>query len=175
MQCNTRSSLLVVTMVVAVGSLVMLDQWLSRPAAAQQPASIASEQFAETEPGDRAEEPPGEEEREHEEAEQRELQLHRTQLELERAELEANFGRLELITRIANIANEHLTAVAYAVVQIDEFVEEEELVPFLEELLEKSQETPVKRIIHIKLAELYRHMDRPEDAKDQLRALVMEK
>lgn len=111
-------------------------------------------------------------EEEHE-AEFEELEEHEFHLELERKELEVSFGRLEIVSRVAELAEEKNSAATYAIMHVHEYVEQGEAQAFLEDLLDKCEDKQVKRLLHIKLAEIHAHEDRPEEAKRHLRELIL--
>ena len=72
-------------------------------------------------------------------AEEEEMHRHRAHLEMERAELETSFGRLEMVGRIAQISETEVSAAAFAVMHIEQFMEVPDAVEFLQEMLEQSK------------------------------------
>ena len=118
----------------------------------------------------------GGEEDEDEEAreqEQRELEMRRLHLELERAELETGLGRLEMAARMAQIARDETASAAYAVIQVQEYMELPTCIGYLKELLGEVTDPAVRRVIQMRLAELHGHMDQPDEARSQLRKLIL--
>ncbi len=113
----------------------------------------------------------GEEEPNLEEKE-RELHIHRMHLELERAELEASFGRLEMVGRTAQIAENEVTAAAYAVMHVTDLAEPDQAVELLSNALQKTDNQATQRVIRIKLAEIYAHTERPDEALGQFKSLI---
>lgn len=86
----------------------------------------------------------------------------------------SNFARLELVGRVAEIADDELLSAAYGITRVMEFVEgEEQIAEFLTHALEATQHPGVRRLICMKLAEVYTEMDQPEAARNQLRALIV--
>ncbi len=94
-------------------------------------------------------------------------------------EVELYAGLLELITRMSEVSSSAEMSAVAAVMNVEEFVEDEEqMVSFLTGLLpELSADNPTHltaaRAIRIKLAEVYGGMDRPEEARAQLRLLIL--
>jgi hypothetical protein len=110
------------------------------------------------------------------EDEEFELEMHRQHLEVEMAEMEANFGRLELVGRIAEVAEDELLSAAYGITHVTEFVDGgEETVDFLKGILGDTENASVKRLIRMKLAEVHLQMDQFDEAAEQLRALIINK
>ena len=120
---------------------------------------------------------PEQPEAEAEEAEEAELlvrEMHHLNMEMEMAESQAAFNRLEMVGRVAEIAKDEVTSAAFAIIHIQEFFEEnpEGAIGFLEDTLKQTDNAPVKRLIHIKLAELYSATEKPDKAQEQLRILI---
>ncbi len=103
----------------------------------------------------------------------RELEFHRRELEIERLHLELQAARLEAAVRLAHIAHEKSTSDAYALAQALEGLEEEGAVEFLMELREQAQAAETRRLIGHHLATVYRHLDRPDEARRVLRDLIL--
>jgi len=102
-----------------------------------------------------------------------EIERHHRHLEIEMVEMERNFGRLEMVGKIAEIANEELLAAAFAIMHVTEFMEPEAAIDFLTNALGEARNPGIHRMIRIKLAEIYAHTDQPEMAQEQLRALII--
>ena len=102
-----------------------------------------------------------------------ELEEHRFELGVERAELEAQFGRLEMIRHMADIARDPLATSAYAIMHLEEFMEPERGIDFLMDLQQRTDEEAIQRLIRIKLAELHAVEGNEEAAIDQLRRLIL--
>ena len=109
-----------------------------------------------------------------EELSEHELEDHHRHFEMEMVEMETNFARLEMVGKISKIASEELLSAAFAITHVTEFMEEEDVIAFLNDALEGARDEGVRRLIRIKLAEAYAHADQPEKAKQQLRALIVE-
>ena len=105
-----------------------------------------------------------------------ELERHQRELELEleRAEMELMYGRFEMMNRLAEVADSSLRSAAFAVLHVPEtFGEPEPAITFLEEMAEEAEKPAVKRLVRIKLAQLYRETDQAEQAQEQLRRLML--
>ncbi|MEM9186543.1 MAG: hypothetical protein AAGB00_08625 [Planctomycetota bacterium] len=110
----------------------------------------------------------GEEWEEHEEHLEREMMY----LELKRAELQAFFGEMELVQQVKAVAADADSAAILAIVSTTEELEEEEQLAFLRQMMSVSKSDTVKRLIQLKLAEVYGHMDRGDEALDMIRSVV---
>jgi hypothetical protein len=110
-------------------------------------------------------------EKHHSHMERRERNLH-----LERSESATHLVRLELATRFAQVATDEATTAAFAMMHFDDlFVEQEDGIEFLNEILEQTGNDTVRRIIRVKLAELYREADQRAQARRQLKKLLTNK
>ncbi len=103
----------------------------------------------------------------------REMEQRRHELELERAELEASFGRLEMVGRIAEIAQSDQSAAAFAVMHVERFMELPQAVDFLHQMLDQTENEAVRRMIRIRLIELNASLDQGDDVREQLKALIL--
>jgi hypothetical protein len=108
-----------------------------------------------------------------EEEELREMARHRAHLELERAQLEASFGRLEMVGRIAQIADSEEAAAAFAVLHVEQYMELPVAIEFLEDMFEESENETVRRMIRIRLVELSAAAERPDRVREQLLRLIL--
>jgi hypothetical protein len=107
--------------------------------------------------------------------ERRELERHRFHMEIERLELELQAMRLEIARRRTEIASSEMATAAYALSRLQETMEPEQAISYLEELAKESKDPGIQRLIRMQLAHLYRHFDRPEEARKQLRRLILNK
>lgn len=107
-------------------------------------------------------------------AELAELEHARMHLELDRAELESGLGHLDLVSRLAEIADQPATAAAYAVLKVDEFMEPDEAIDFLRSIESRAGSPSTRRLIRMKLSELYRATDDSQSAREQLRQLILQ-
>ncbi len=119
------------------------------------------------------------EERGEEEEEQRirarELELHRMELEVERLHQELEAARQESAIRLLEVAKDPLASASYAVSQLLDELEPEEAIETLVDLREKTENANVRRIISHHLVRVYRHADRPDEARRELRSLIPQK
>ena len=99
------------------------------------------------------------------------------EVEMARNELEHNIGRLEVVTRLAEIAKDDTAMASYALMHFEEFAgEDERAIEVLEELIESdSVSQPVKNLLKMKLAEVYMWHDREEDSLNVFKSLILKK
>ena len=118
----------------------------------------------------------GDDEDEHEEGDEEE-EFEFEEMELERMEIESNIGRLETINRLAEIAKDDTAMASYAIMHLEEYVEDEdEAIDMLEELIESDKVAkPVKNLLKMKLAEVYSWQDRNESALKIFKSMLMSK
>ena len=96
------------------------------------------------------------------------------EVEFERMHVEANIGRIEMVNRLAEIAKDKTAMASYAIMQMEEVVEEEQLVQTLQELIESDQVAPaIKNLLRMKLAEAYNWQDQPDEALKQFKLMIM--
>ena len=103
----------------------------------------------------------------------REMEFHRLELEIERLRQELNAVQQESAIRLATIAENELTSASYAITQAIDHLGEEEVIDFLTELKQTNDDETIERIILHHLATLNAHMDRPDEARSALRALIL--
>ena len=115
----------------------------------------------------------GEEEQEELEERARHIRWRQMELSLERAQLEARSGRLQADSQMANIAQSSTTAATYAVLHLHEYVEHAGAADVLAGIIKDVEDAVIRRVIRMQLAELYREMDRPDDAAMQLKRLIV--
>ena len=145
----------------------MAGQWSGAPATADDRESFA-EFVDEDADGGEFEDEDFESEEEFEE-----MERHQFHLELEMAELEATSSRLDLVGRLSEVADDELLSAAFAVRKVAEIMEPGEAVDFLNDTLDAAKNASVRRLIRIKLAELYAHTEQRDQATKQLRALIV--
>ncbi len=93
--------------------------------------------------------------------------------ENERGEIETTLGRLEVIRQLAEIAENETATAAYALMQMEEIVDdEEEAIEVLNHLLDTDPAKPIKNLIRMKLAELHIWSDQTEEATEVLAELI---
>lgn len=93
--------------------------------------------------------------------------------ENEHGEIETTLGRLEVIRQLAEIAENETATAAYALMQMEEIVDdEEEAIEVLNHLLDTDPAKPIKNLIRMKLAELHIWSDQTEEATEVLAELI---
>ena len=168
MPFNYRTILLPVVIVIVLGISLTAFTWQAHEARAQQRENITVALR------DEDDERRGEE---YSEDEERELERHHRHLEIERAELETGMGRLEMVERVAELAENKVAAAAFALMHVEEFFGEDEEggIKFLQSMLKEADDQAVRRIIRVKLAEIYAGADQRKKAEQQIRALILGK
>lgn len=91
-------------------------------------------------------------------------------------EFEVNMARLEIIGRLAEVAENPTMTAGYALMQLEQFVEdEEEAVDVLIELIESDRVSPpVRNLLKMKLVEVLGWADEREEAIEVLMSMVVE-
>ncbi|MGY8747199.1 MAG: hypothetical protein ACKVHR_03940 [Pirellulales bacterium] len=93
--------------------------------------------------------------------------------ENEHGEIEATLGQLEVIRQLAEIAENDTATAAYAMMQMEEVIDdEEEAIEVLNHLLDSNTTKSVKNLIKMKLAEIYLWSDQREEATELLMSLI---
>jgi hypothetical protein len=189
MQHKKHVAIVAVSALLLIALVIGVSHWLAEPAVAEPerdgPAvredgekSAAFDDLAfnevedEGEEEDEGDDEEGDDDRDVEEVAE-ELELHRRHLDVEMGELETQFGRLELVGRLAEIAHEEIRAAAFAIAHVQEFMDEEEAIEFLNEALADTKNAGVRRMIRIKLAELHAHAEQRDEALEHVRALIV--
>lgn len=95
--------------------------------------------------------------------------------EFERMVLESNIAHLEVINRMAEIAQDDLATASYAIMQMEElFEDEQEAIGFLKEMLDSDRVSrPVKNLLKMKLAEIYSWSDQRDAALSVFKSMLM--
>ncbi len=89
--------------------------------------------------------------------------------EFDEDDLSCELGaRIERVQEIAEIVDSKLTLVAFALELLAEEMEPGDIVQSLERLLESVDEPAVRRVIGLRLAQLYAELDQPEKMQRQL-------
>ena len=97
-------------------------------------------------------------------------------------EIEADILELELIAAhcehsamLSEMCEDHARTSSWVISEILEYLDEEEAATFLEQTLSKVEEPSIRRLIRLKLAELYSELDQTEQVKEQLRQLILDR
>ena len=114
----------------------------------------------------------GEEDEDHEDDDDFEDEMHH--LEMEQIELESNLGQIEVIKRVAEIAKDDVATAGYALMMLEELMEdEEEGIGMLKEMIASSEVSkPVKNLLRMKLVEVYSSSDQSAEAIGVLKSLI---
>ena len=114
----------------------------------------------------------GEEDEDHEDDDDFEDEMHH--LEMEQIELESNLGQIEVIKRVAEIAKDDVATAGYALMMLEELMEdEEEGIGMLKEMIASSDVSkPVKNLLRMKLVEVYSSSDQSDEAIKVLKSLI---
>ena len=91
-------------------------------------------------------------------------------------EFEVNMARLEIIGRLAEVAENPTMTASYALMQLEQFIEDEdEAIDFLTELIESDRVSPpVRNLLKMKLVEVLGWADEREEAIEVLISMVVE-
>ena len=97
------------------------------------------------------------------------------ELEFQRMELELGLVHIEKIKRLAEIAESDVGTASYAIIQLEESLEDEEdAEQLLKEMIASPKcSKPVKNLLKMKLAELYSWSDRPELAREVYKSMIL--
>jgi len=79
---------------------------------------------------------------------------------------------LDLMGRMAEIAEHPEASAVVAIMSLEDYMEMEEAADFLQEVLPDVTNPTVRRAIRFKLIEVYGHLDNQDGVRDQLRALI---
>jgi len=96
------------------------------------------------------------------------------ELELHQMEIETNIARLEMITRLAEIAKDDVAMASYAIMHMEESMESEEAgILMLKKLIASDEVShPVKNLLKMKLAELYSWSNQEDAAIDMFKSMM---
>ena len=91
-------------------------------------------------------------------------------------EFEENMARLEIISRLAEVAENKTKTAGYALMQLEQFVDDEgEAIDILNELIDSDKVSPaVKNLLKMKLVEILEWDDRREEAVEVLMSMIVE-
>ena len=93
--------------------------------------------------------------------------------EEEHEEVESTLGRLEVIRQLAEIAENETATAAYALMRMEELMEEEnEAIEILNHLLDSNPAKPIKNLIRMKLTEIHLSSGQNEEATKVLVDLI---
>jgi hypothetical protein len=113
------------------------------------------------------------EEDEDEEFDEERLERFEREMQVVRAEAENRMTRLKMVNQVAEIASNEVSTAAFALMHFEElFDEPEDGIKFLNDTLQYTKNDAIRRLLHIKLAELYTEADQPDQARSQLRELL---
>ncbi len=96
---------------------------------------------------------------------------------MERRQIELSLGRLEVVNRLSEIAADEVQTAAYAIMHLQEFVEdEEEVIEMLEEVIASDGvDLRVRDLAKMKLVEVYAYADQFEMSKKTLKSMILNK
>jgi len=95
--------------------------------------------------------------------------------ELEAAEVESEAMQMEMMGELFEVVEDSRKTAFFAVMTVDDLMEEEQAVEFLNQCLQKVENPVVQRAIRMKLVELQTNIDNPDAARGHLKALILEK
>ena len=91
-------------------------------------------------------------------------------------EFEENMARLEIISRLAEVAENKTKTAGYALMQLEQFVDDAgEAIDILNELIDSDKVSPaVKNLLKMKLVEILEWDDRHEERLEVLMSMIVE-
>ena len=104
-----------------------------------------------------------------------ELEEAMIELEMERFETEADMMEMEMLHQVYEITEDIGRTSFFAIMLIDETMEEEQAVELLQECLKVSNSDKAKRAIRLKLVELNAEMDNQKAVRQHMKALILGK
>ncbi len=169
--------LTILTCLVLSAMLILTNHLWDTQVATADGISPTSLQEGRFNPIQEEEEAEHEEEDEHEEDEHEEddyeEEEHEFDREHEHGEIEGTLGQLEVIRQLADIAENDTATAAYALMQMEELLgEEDEAIEALNLLLKSNPAKPIKNLIRMKLAEIHLWSDQTEEATEVLMDLI---
>ncbi|MGI9497361.1 MAG: hypothetical protein ACR2NK_14990 [Mariniblastus sp.] len=169
--------LTILTCLVLSAMLILTNHLWDTQVATADGISPSSLQEGRFNPIQEEEEAEHEEEDEHEEDEHEEddyeEEEHEFDREHEHGEIEGTLGQLEVIRQLADIAENDTATAAYALMQMEELLgEEDEAIEALNLLLKSNPAKPIKNLIRMKLAEIHLWSDQTEEATEVLMDLI---
>lgn len=169
--------LTILTCLVLSAMLILTNHLWDTQVATADGISPTSLQEGRFNPIQEEEEAEHEEEEEHEEDDYEEddyeEEEHEFDREHEHGEIEGTLGQLEVIRQLADIAENDTATAAYALMQMEELLgEEDEAIEALNLLLKSNPAKPIKNLIRMKLAEIHLWSDQTEEATEVLMDLI---
>ena len=169
--------LTILTCLVLSAMLILTNHLWDTQVATADGISPTSLQEGRFNPIQEEEEAEHEEEEEHEEEDYEEddyeEEEHEFDREHEHGEIEGTLGQLEVIRQLADIAENDTATAAYALMQMEELLgEEDEAIEALNLLLKSNPAKPIKNLIRMKLAEIHLWSDQTEEATEVLMDLI---
>ena len=112
-----------------------------------------------------------EDEDEHEEFEEEEM----IEMEMERMEAESEMMEMEMMQRIFEVTEDASRTSFFAIMLVDDAMEEEQAVELLQECMKETKSDKAKRAMRIKLVEIYAEMDNQDAVREHMKALILGK
>lgn len=113
-----------------------------------------------------------EDDEEWDEEEERDIEMEAFEMEMERVHIETNIGRLDMVSRLTEIASNDESMAGYAIMHVGEFLNVEESLELLEKVKSDSDSKSVRNLAKMKLAELYAELDEEEKVKEILYSIL---
>ena len=111
-----------------------------------------------------------EDEDEHEEFEEEMIEM-----EMERMEAESEMMEMEMMQRIFEVTEDASRTSFFAIMHVDDAMEEEQAVELLQECMKETKSDKAKRAMRIKLVEIYAEMDNQDAVREHMKALILGK
>lgn len=102
-----------------------------------------------------------------------EMEIHAREIELEAKLAETEVMQIELMSQIFEVVQDADKTSFFAIMKIDDLMDEEEAVEMLDQCLQEAKSDSTKRAIRMKLVELQSEMDDQEAAREHLRTLIL--
>lgn len=100
---------------------------------------------------------------------------HEEEIEEELRELELMAAHCEHSGMLSEMCENHAQTASWVISEIVEYLDEEEAAAFLQQVLSKVEEPSIRRMVRLKLAELYSELDQTEQVKEQLLHLILDR
>ena len=111
-----------------------------------------------------------EDEDEHEEFEEEMIEM-----EMERMEAESEMMEMEMMHRIFEVTEDASRTSFFAIMLVDDAMEEEQAVELLQECMKETKSDKAKGAMRIKLVEIYAEMDNQDAVREHMKALILGK
>ena len=95
------------------------------------------------------------------------------ELEMELLEQELVKARIEFAHSLTEVAEFETTTATYVIDNILEYLEVEEAIEFLKQMVEQAENPTTKRLLRMKLAQLFAETDQTDQTKEQLSELIL--